>query len=195
MAMTGFEKRFVNRPKKGERNARIVRRHLQNLDADRIHDALELGCGIGSVAAFLAREYGMQVVGTDFDPEQIEAARNFNPENELLRYQVEDAAALSFPDESFDLVVSQNVFHHVHGWERAIREVARVLRHGAYFIWVDFSYPAFMKRIFQPLVKNYGLYTWREIQEAFGSSGLEPLNIARTRHAIFRYHNVLLQKA
>ncbi|MGD8553857.1 MAG: class I SAM-dependent methyltransferase [Anaerolineales bacterium] len=194
MAMTGFEKRFVNRPKKGERNARIVRRHLQNLGTDRIHDALELGCGIGSVAAFLAREYGMQVVGTDFDPEQIDAARRFNPENERLRYQVEDASALSFPDESFDLVVSQNVFHHVHGWEKAVMEVARVLRRGGYFIWVDFSYPAFMKRIFQPLVKNYGLYTWREIQRAFGSSGLVPLDVARTRHAIFRYHNVLLQK-
>ena len=40
----------------------------------------------------------------------------------------EDAASLSFPDESFDLVISNDVFEHVYDYERAFREACRVLK-------------------------------------------------------------------
>ncbi len=45
--------------------------------------------------------------------------------------RVMDACALEFPDQSFDLVFSSNVFEHIHDVGRATREMARVLRPGA----------------------------------------------------------------
>ncbi|MFN8458522.1 MAG: class I SAM-dependent methyltransferase, partial [Anaerolineae bacterium] len=76
MKMTNLEKKFVNRKQKGEHNIAQVRACLNQLNLDSLHTALELGCGIGAVSAFLAAEYKMKVVGTDFDPEQIELARS-----------------------------------------------------------------------------------------------------------------------
>lgn len=72
---------------------------LNQLNLDSLHTALELGCGIGAVSAFLAAEYKMNVIGTDFDPEQIELARSLHPETALLHYQVEDATCLTFPNQ------------------------------------------------------------------------------------------------
>ncbi len=47
----------------------------------------------------------------------------------------EDVQRLSFEDESFDLVVSQDVFEHVPDWRRGLEEVRRVLRAGGYHIF------------------------------------------------------------
>jgi ubiquinone/menaquinone biosynthesis C-methylase UbiE len=194
MKMTRLEKRFVNRKQKAERNIEKVRQRLQQLDTQTIRDALELGCGIGAVSAFLVDTYKMNVCGTDFDPEQIEIARRMQPESDHLHFSVEDAAHLTFEDASFDLVLSQNVFHHVPDWEAAVREVARVLRPGGYFIWLDLAAPRLVKNVLQPLVKNYGLYTIAEVKAALAQSGLERRFYEQTAHGPLVHHHMVLQK-
>lgn len=194
MKMTRLEKQFINRRKKAERNIDKVRQHLQQLDIQAIRDVLELGCGIGVVSAFLADSYGMNVQGTDFDPGQIEIARTMQPESDRLHFGIEDAVHLTFNDASFDLVLSQNVFHHIPDWEGAVREVARVLRIGGYLMWLDLVFPKVVKSIFQPIVKNYGLYTSEEIEAAFADSGLASRSCKRRLHGPFVHYDMLLQK-
>jgi len=116
MRMTRFEKWFVNRRKEAERNIGRVCECLQKVDARNIHDVLEIGCGIGAVSAHLANNYEMNVQATDFDPEQIEAARKTYPESDRLHFAVADATDLAFDDASFDLVLSQDIFHHIPNW-------------------------------------------------------------------------------
>lgn len=195
MKMTRLEKLFVNRKGKADRNIALVRQRLQQLDVHSIHNALELGCGIGSVSAFLADGYAMKVQGTDFDPEQIEIARTLQPESDRLRFRVEDAAHLTFQDASFDLVLAQHMFHHVPDWKAAAREAARVLRPGGYLIWLDFAVPEVIKKVLLPLVKNYGAYTIGEIQRAFAESGLEQRFYERTAHGPLVKHHMVLQKS
>jgi ubiquinone/menaquinone biosynthesis C-methylase UbiE len=192
--MTRLEKRFVNRQQKAEHNIQKVRQRLQPLDTQAIRDALELGCGIGAVSAFLADTYAMNVCGTDFDPEQIEIARTMQPESDHLHFSVEDAAHLTFEDASFDLVLSQNVFHHVPDWEAAVREVARVLRPGGYFIWLDLATPRLIKNVLQPLMKNHGLYTIDEVNSALAESGLERRFYEQTAHGPLVHHHMVWQK-
>jgi len=194
MAMTRFEKIFVNRERKGERNIEKVRTLLEQLGVENLNDALELGCGIGSVSAFLSENYGMSVVGTDFDPEQVQNARSNYPDNEWLQFKVEDGSNLSFEDGSFDLVVSQNVFHHIQAWAVAVHEVSRVLRRGGYFIWLDLVFPGLIKTLFQPLVKNYGLYTLDDIENAFAQGGFKQQYHERLAHAPFTVYQIVLQK-
>jgi ubiquinone/menaquinone biosynthesis C-methylase UbiE len=194
MKMTRLEKRFVNRKQKAERNIQKVRQRLQPLDTQTIHDALELGCGIGAVSAFLADTYAMNVCGTDFDPEQIEIARRMQPESDRLHFRVEDAAHLTFEDASFDLVLSQNVFHHVPDWEAAVREVARVLRPGGYFIWLDLAIPRLVKNVLQPLMKNHGLYTIGEVNSALAENGLERRFYEQIAHGPLVHHHIVWQK-
>jgi len=194
MKMTRLEKWFVNRSKKADRNITRVRQRLQELPAEAIQDVLELGCGIGSVAAYLAANYQMKVCGTDYDAEQIQIARNMQPQNANLHYSVEDAANLSFQDASFDLVVSQNVFHHIPEWKTATKEIARVLRAGGYYIWLDLAFPKLIRTLFQPLVKNQSLYCIDDVRHVFQAHGFEPLFYERRIHGPFVHHHLVWQK-
>jgi SAM-dependent methyltransferase len=49
-------------------------------------------------------------------------------------YRSEDLQAQTFADESFDLVVTQDVFEHILLPDRAVKEIARTLRPGGAFI-------------------------------------------------------------
>lgn len=195
MEMTGFEKYFVNRETKVRRNIEAVRQCLSEIDIGRVQDVLELGCGIGGVSAFLADEYGLHVWGTDYDPEQILIAREKHPETERLHFRAEDASRLSFDDASFDLVLAQDVFHHIAAWEAAVAEVGRVLRPGGYLIWMDFAYPRIVKQAFRPLVKRYGLYTWDDMLGTFSRAGLQTDRVERLRHGVFAYGRAVLRRS
>lgn len=194
MAMTCLEKRFVNRKQKAERNVGRIRRNLDKLNIEQIHDVLEIGCGIGSVSAYLAQTYGMQVLGTDFDPEQVKIAKELYPSSDHLQYKVEDASNLSFESSSFDLVVSQNTFHHIPNWRKAIGEVSRVLRPHGYFLWFDLAFPKLIIRLFQPLTRNYALYTIDEIRYEFIQKNFETISAEKLLHGPFMHHNLVLQK-
>ena len=195
MKMTRLEKFFVNRRTKGRYNSELLRERLDQIDRGPVHDVLELGCGLGYVSAFLAKEYKLSVVGTDVDPEQIDKARNLHLNGELLQFHTRDAADLGFAAGSFDLVVSQNVFHHLPEWRRAAREVARVLRVGGYLIWLDLALPAFARNALQPLVKTAGVYTLAEVREAFQKNGLSQVFYERLSRWPLRHHHLVMQKA
>jgi ubiquinone/menaquinone biosynthesis C-methylase UbiE len=191
MEMTWLEKWFVNRSHKAKGNIAMVRQHLAELPSEAIEDVLELGCGIGAVAAFLAETYNMKVWGSDYDHQQIQIARKRHPENEHLTYRVEDAAHLSFQDASFDLVVSQNVFHHLPDWQAAVKEVARVLRPRGFLIWLDLAFPKFFQKLFQPLVKNHSLYAIADLKSVLASHGFEQIFYEKRMHGPFFQHHMV----
>lgn len=195
MEMTRLEKWFVNRNKKAERNIGRVRQRLAALPSKAITDVLELGCGTGAVAAYLSETYNMKVWGTDYDHEQIQAARKRHSENAHLTYRVENAANLSFQDACFDLVVSQNVFHHLSKWQTAVSEVARVLRPGGFLMWLDLAFPKWLARPFQPLVKEHGLYSIGDVRYEFETQGFKQLFHERRIHGPFLQHHIIWQKS
>jgi ubiquinone/menaquinone biosynthesis C-methylase UbiE len=195
MEMTRLEKWFVNRNKKAERNISRVRQRLAALPTEAIKDVLELGCGTGAVAAYLSETYNMKVWGTDYDHEQIQIAHKRHPENAHLNYRVEDATRLSFQDACFDLVVSQNVFHHLSQWQTAVSEVARALRPGGFLMWLDLAFPKWLARLFQPLVKAHGLYCIGDVKYEFETQGFKQLFHERRIHGLFLQHHIIWQKS
>jgi ubiquinone/menaquinone biosynthesis C-methylase UbiE len=101
---------------------------------------LDVGCGPGRLAIQLAREHGLAVVGIDLDPAMIERARaharQFDDEQMRPTFVVGDAAAMPFPDGSFDVVVSTMSMHHWDDPAAGGREIDRVLRpDGRALIW------------------------------------------------------------
>jgi ubiquinone/menaquinone biosynthesis C-methylase UbiE len=194
MEMSRFEKWMVNREAKAKRNIARLRQRLAALPSETFKDVLELGCGIGDVAAFLSETYNMKVWGTDYDHGQIQIARKRHPENEHLIYQIEDAEHLSFRDARFDLVVSQNVFHHLPKWQAAVREVARVLRPGGFLLWLDLTFPKWIGKLFQPFVKNHSLYCIADVKYVFEKQGFEQRFHEKQIHGPFFQHHVIWQK-
>jgi len=88
---------------------------------------LELGCGTGYLTRELARS-GADIVAIDVSPELLEIARaNCSAPN--VRYEIQNAYELSYPDAVFDSVVGSSVLHHLE-IEEALREIYRVLKPG-----------------------------------------------------------------
>jgi ubiquinone/menaquinone biosynthesis C-methylase UbiE len=193
MKMTRIEKRFVNLKKKSERNIKKLVLAFEHIDLKKIKIVLELGCGIGFVSHYLAETYNWNVYGTDYDDEQIQIANKLHPNIDHLSFQVEDAAKLSFEDSSIDLVVSQNVFHHIPNWENAIKEIERVLCSGGYFVWLDITFPKIVRNIFLPFVKNYGLYTINDIENTYEVNEFKKIFYECSAHGPFRQHHFVLQ--
>lgn len=190
--MSRFEKILVNRENKGQKNIEKISAHINELKMDHIEDALEIGCGIGTVSSWLADSYNLKVIGTDFDPEQIEAAKKMYSSHQQLLFKVEDGAALSFDNGSFDLVISENVFHHIRNWQSAVGEIARVLRPGGYFIWYDLVFPEWLRGVFRRFLKNYGFYTIVDVRSEFIQKGFEFISERKLLHGPFVHYDILL---
>lgn len=89
---------------------------------------LDLGAGAGIVGAMNFRDVAGRVCGVDLDPRVVD-----NPY--LDEGLVSDSGSIPYPDESFDLVFSDNVFEHLEDPAAVLREVHRVLRQGGYLLF------------------------------------------------------------
>ncbi|PYK12757.1 MAG: hypothetical protein DME65_03375 [Verrucomicrobia bacterium] len=88
---------------------------------------LELGCGTGTFTWELSRS-GAEVVAIDVSPELLEIAST-NRSAPNIHYQIQNAYALSYSENSFDSVVGSSVLHHLEIKE-ALPGMYRVLKPG-----------------------------------------------------------------
>lgn len=110
---------------------------LSRIDAD--SRVLDLGCGYGRVAVRLA-EKAKQVTGIDISSENIKLAlRSFSMPN--IHYQVMDAIALDFPDDTFDitLCIQNGISAFRVDPEALIREALRVTKKGGQILFSSYS--------------------------------------------------------
>jgi ubiquinone/menaquinone biosynthesis C-methylase UbiE len=104
------------------------RRLVERLELGPGDRVLDVGCGTGRLAEWIAGRVGSAVVGVDPLPERIALARARAP---ALRFEVGRAEDLgAFADASFDAVCLSAAFHWVEDQPRALGEAARVLRPG-----------------------------------------------------------------
>jgi len=100
-------------------------------------DALDVGCGTGFLSFELAAR-GYRVTGIDFAPSMLAEARRKAAERAVaLRFEHGDAEQLTFPSQSFDLVITRHVLWTLPHPDLAIDEWIRVLRTGGRLVIVD----------------------------------------------------------
>jgi len=101
---------------------------------DRIAEAapervLEVGPGPGELSERMATELGAEVLAIDVSERMVELCRA-----RAVDARLGDVQALAFEDASFDLVVAAWVLFHPEDLDRALSEIARVLRPGGRLI-------------------------------------------------------------
>ena len=157
---------------------------LSHLDFDGQGQLLEVGCGSGplSIRAALmwpeAKVTGIDYWGADFGYNQTMCEKNAASEGAAARcvFKHGDANKLDFPDESFDAVVSNYVYHNVMGADKQalLLETLRVLKKGGVFALNDDMKPKMYGDMdaFVQKLRDMGYEDVRLIDtatEAFGS--------------------------
>jgi len=104
-------------------------------------DILEIGTGKGYFAVALARQ-GYSFISVDVsDKEQKFARLNAGYFNlgKQIDFRIEDAQRLSFENNSFDIIFSVNMVHHLTNPSKVIDELIRVVSFEGKIILSDFS--------------------------------------------------------
>ena len=123
---------------------RAIREKLVELAAPAPGEAvLDVGCGTGSLALALESRVGTgNVHAIDASPEMVEVARKkVAKAGSEIDLQIALIEAVPFADETFDLVTSSLMLHHLPDdlKRRGLGEIQRVLKPGGRFLAMDFA--------------------------------------------------------
>jgi len=123
-----------------EASTRTSRKMAAKLDLKPGKRVIDIGAGYGGAARYLAREFGVHVTCLNISEKENERNRRMTTEQDLVD-KIEVVHGLfediPFPDESFDVVWSQEAILHSGDRTRVLQEVSRVLKAGGDFILTD----------------------------------------------------------
>jgi ubiquinone/menaquinone biosynthesis C-methylase UbiE len=152
---------------------------------DQTSKVLDLGCGNGTVAIWVATETGGKVTGIDLSGVRVANAQakraGLSLElQERLAFEKASATDLPFPDGVFSHVWSQAVIYHVPDKRTVLKEVYRVLADGGIMVFDDLVRP---KRDISPEAQTYVYdrllfdteFTLESYQQALKDQGFEVL--------------------
>ena len=163
---------------------RVHKTVLAHLNFDGQGSLLEVGCGSGAMSIRAALTWpdaevtGIDYWGAAYGYGQAMCEKNAASEGAAARcvFKHGDANKLDFPDESFDAVVSNYVYHNVMGADKQalLLETLRVLKKGGVFALNDEMKPHMYGNMeaFAQELRDMGYADVRLIdtaQEAFGS--------------------------
>lgn len=135
---------------------------------------LEVGSGMGTMVAELSQQ-GHQVTGTEVNPDYIAIAKEeFGVELVPLTHET----ALPFPDASFDVVMSFDVFEHIPDTRGHLAEVRRVLAPGGVYLigtpnkWTNIPFEILKRRSFTKYREYHmSVHSYGEIKNRLARSG------------------------
>lgn len=146
---------------------------LEEIKKEDFNDLLDAGCWTWPIIELLTKEFpDKHYVGLDLTPKMIEVAKKKKLKNaEFIVWDCED---LPFENNSFDIIVCSQSFHHYPNPQKFFNNVSRVLRPGGKLIlrdmhlWKLLSY--FANYIELPILNRLGywdvkIYTKSDIQK------------------------------
>ena len=111
---------------------------------------LDIGCGSGGIANYISKKVKSM---TGIDPESWERWDTFQRENNNLTFIKESVESLSCKDNTFDVVICNQVYEHVPDPVHLINEIYRILKPGGicYFAGPNLLFPI-EPHVFWPFV-------------------------------------------
>lgn len=112
---------------------------LAEIKKEEFNDLLDVWCWTGPILSLLSKEFpDKHYVGLDLTPKMIEVAKSKKLKN--VEFIVCDAEDLPFKENSFDIVVCSQSFHHYPNPQKFFNGVSKVLRPWGKLILRDMSW-------------------------------------------------------
>ena len=102
---------------------------------------LDLGCGYGWHCKFAAEQGARQVLGLDISEKMLEEARR-RCQDGKIEYRLQGIEDYEYPNEAWDLVVSNLALHYISDLDRVFALVKRTLKPGGIFLF-NIEHPVF----------------------------------------------------
>jgi ubiquinone/menaquinone biosynthesis C-methylase UbiE len=147
---------------------------------------IDVGTGTGRAALALAR-WGAQVTAIDASAQMLVAARSRATVAGLsVRFERQDAHALSFATQVFDHAVSLRLLMHAPDWKRCLEELCRVTRHRIVFDFPALASAAAVQAVTRRLtqaagrqVEAYRVLSFRTVRREVERHGFRILTVHR----------------
>lgn len=173
---------------------------LAELEKEPFDDLLDCGCGTAPVITLLTEKYPQKhYTGIDLTPEMIKAAKAKDLDNTV--FVLGDCEDLPFEENSFDVVICSQSFHHYPNPQNFFNSVYKVLRPNGRLILRDMTAPEpvrwFMNTVEMPIINLTGhgdvkVYGKKDVQGFCDNSGLK-MELFEQR-GFFRMHCVARKK-
>ena len=135
-------------PEGGNVQNKITQLLVDKIEWDGQGSALDIGCGSGALSIMLAKKYEKaHITGADYwcgsweySMENCKANASLEGVDDRMEFVRASASKLPFEDETFDLAVSNLVFHEVKDVSdkrECLKEALRVLKKGGIFVLQD----------------------------------------------------------
>lgn len=108
---------------------------VSGLDLKPGMSVLDIGCGTGGSAFYMAREFGVNVLGVDLSENMLGVAQEHKEGmsqeiQDLVDFRLLDATKAEFPEEHFDVVYSRDAIMHINDKPLLYRNVYKWLKPG-----------------------------------------------------------------
>ena len=104
------------------------------------HDILDVGCGLGGSARYIASKYGCSVIGIDLTDEYVDVANKLTELVHLtdkVSFKQGSALELQFPSNHFDVVWTEHTQMNISDKTQFYGELSRVLKPNGRLVFHD----------------------------------------------------------
>ena len=132
---------------------------------------LDVCSGMGGPARYQAHNYGCRVTGIDLTESRVAGAIRLTEMvglSDRVTFQCVNALDNPFPDQSFDVVISQEAFCHIPKKSQLVNECVRVLKMGGRMAFTDILERDPMTEEARERLQNEMMFVELETQAGYG---------------------------